>query len=366
MSKEFQKELLNTRLWNSFLNSTVEELYKLYPHLETQIYEATLIKYELLIIGFFKITDEVFFNYCCLEKIKPIIESDLKYFEFNSKDIEIIYDLVKDQMKKYYLIHKNTIISDSKIMISKYYSSKETKIVITIDDHKHKYILFNKEYLKLKSLCTSVMYDYWIVILLERYKFYGRLKSGISLSVNNIYEIIKDKKLEDISLECFSGSLNSNLKNYCSLFPDIEDKFQSKGSFFNIESPLKYQILILNPPFMIEIMEAMSIKLLELLDENKFSSIVIIPDWRSKFELTEDSRFININPINTVDRSTNPYPPYDPLLKSKYLKKVYVLGNYMFYSYWENKSRKMSYKYNVLIMILSSKDDFFDIKEIIQ
>lgn len=93
----------------------------------------------------------------------------------------------------------------------------------------------------------------------------------------------KDLYMEfGINFEMFAGSTNTNSNGYCSLFPDIERFFGSKGNFFDF-NPISgfYQC---NPP-LIEVITDESISLISEWLENSsepLSFILFTPPWEGE------------------------------------------------------------------------------------
>ena len=81
------------------------------------------------------------------------------------------------------------------------------------------------------------------------------------------------------NMELFASSINTSLINYCSLFPDIESEFGSRGSFWNLK--IIQGMYTANPPFSNDIMEKMAHKMIDSLDKSKhdLGFIVTIPAW---------------------------------------------------------------------------------------
>jgi hypothetical protein len=196
--------------------------------------------------------------------------------------------------------------------------------------------------------------DFWIIILLLRYEFYQDELQGTCLSVNIVYDFIKSNNFEDTTLEAFAGSLNSNLKNYCSLFYDIERYFGSKGSFFKQKPELCiYKIVVANPPYVTGVLDSTANMLIEFMDKcNDITVILTIPDWRSKKEFDNDKNFnISINE-KIHERTDELYKSYETVRRSKYFRTVITVGSYQFYDYFHDIKRGI--RSNVLFVLLST------------
>ena len=206
------------------------------------------------------------------------------------------------------------------------------------------------------STCKEQVND-CIANLLTRYTCFDIDKEGIFFSADNVYKFIIDNKLEDDSLEAFSGSINSNLKNYCSLFTDIESKFGSKGSFFvqTMDQLSKYKLFVCNPPFVKILINHLFTKIMDILDTIKdVDLILIIPDHRSNEQLDMNSIhevYIGPNTMNTK-RYEGYNRTYDDIIK-KYVKKIFVMYNYEYHNHFRDEYKKITT--DTLIIYLSNK-----------
>jgi len=71
-----------------------------------------------------------------------------------------------------------------------------------------------------------------------------------------------------VTFECFSSPLNCYFRQYCSLFPDTDGYFGSRGSFFNFH-PISGSFEV-NPPLSEDIIEAAITHIEELLGKSVF------------------------------------------------------------------------------------------------
>nr|CAD7426340.1 unnamed protein product [Timema monikensis] len=83
-----------------------------------------------------------------------------------------------------------------------------------------------------------------------------------------------------VTFECFASPLNCYFKQYCSVFPDTDSYFGSRGPFLDFK-PVSGSFEA-NPPFCEELMEAMVNHFERLLADSPepLSFIVFIPEWR--------------------------------------------------------------------------------------
>lgn len=234
-------------------------------------------------------------------------------------------------------------------------TSLDSKVRIKVlGKYANSFTITSKQYEKLNNRFTGKdNIDLWIATLLLRYRYYSFLKEGISLSIGTIYDFILETGYQDLSLECFAGSLNSNLQNYCSLFYDIEKNFSSLGNFFELEFPCKYQILVANPPFILESMNELSERLITTMDLCADNTVMFvnIPDWRSESELEPQSEILDTINVLPQKRSTEIYPAYTILRSSSYFAYLIVVGSYEYYNFFQDT--KTPINQNVLIICLS-------------
>lgn len=264
------------------------------------------------------------------------------YFDGDNNDVNIRKELYKNQ-------------------VSLYYKS----------GNKEKYFTLSKSsYDKLERLYIGDKQNVNLEILglLIRYTCFDTDKEGYFFSADHIYKFIIDNNYENNTLEAFSGSINSNLKNYCSLFSDIESQFKSKGSFFVLDKLDNYSILICNPPFIKILIDQLFVKILGILDsmDNK-DIILIIPDHRSQQQADNDMKFevpVGV-PIETT-RLTNKMRYegyslyYDKITSSEYIKKIFVMHNFKYHDYF--KDRYHNIRTDTLVIYLSNNKsiDIYD------
>ena len=117
----------------------------------------------------------------------------------------------------------------------------------------------------------------WIIIF--RYQLLGSNNHQLAILPNIILNMNNDYGL---SFECFASAINTSLKNYCSIYYDLEKYFGSQGNFFNID--IIEGTYSFNPPYQKDIMDNGIKKLFTLLkkanDNNKkLTFIMTIPIW---------------------------------------------------------------------------------------
>nr|CAD7195866.1 unnamed protein product [Timema douglasi] len=119
--------------------------------------------------------------------------------------------------------------------------------------------------------------------MLKRYNafFGGSLNEGQgtqgALPVT-VFECLN--RMFGVTFECFASPLNCYFKQYCSVFPDTDSYFGSRGPFLDFK-PVSGSFEA-NPPFCEELMEAMVNHFERLLADSPepLSFIVFIPEWR--------------------------------------------------------------------------------------
>lgn len=96
----------------------------------------------------------------------------------------------------------------------------------------------------------------------------------------HVFAVLHDQEILGTSAELFASPLNCSFGEYCSLFPDTDAAFGSRGSFFETWTSLKPGSYEANPPFILGVMERMAEILLQILDSGEsFTFFVIVPVW---------------------------------------------------------------------------------------
>ena len=212
-----------------------------------------------------------------------------KFIEYVEIQIEI---LDKYKISPFYLNSKDNFTINKKLFVQKRETQNITfykfKINVSfgIKDKRLINILDNillpiDVYNKLKNNYTGDVknMDLIIWIIIFRYQLLGSNNHQLGILPNIINEMNKDYGLH---FECFASAINSSLKNYCSIYYDLEKFFGSHGNFFNVN--LTEGTYSFNPPYQKNIMETGIIKLFKLLDNankanKKLTFIMTIPIW---------------------------------------------------------------------------------------
>ena len=171
--------------------------------------------------------------------------------------------------------------------------------------HKTLYEKLKKNYINYCTINNIVPSQHILIALIISLVIrYEALESGNQqLAVNPL--LYKRLEFYGFRHELFASGLNSYCDSYCSLFPDIEQYFGSKGNFddFKMLSG-KY---LANPPFDEAITKNMSLKLIAALTDSKeyIAVFITLPAW-DKFEaltLLEKSGFMTLKqfvPKNSI------------------------------------------------------------------
>jgi hypothetical protein len=239
-----------------------------------------------------KITLMDFYKYSKIQQlnventIENIINQFIIYFR---SEIEL---LNKYKVSQFYLNIKNNY----KITKKKYEQLRDTEIIVFykfkiyiefgIKDKRLINILDNilipiDVYEKLQNNYTGKINDFdniiWIIIF--RYQLLGSNNHQLGILPEIINLMVTDYNL---SFECFASTINSSLKNYCSVYYDLEKFFGSKGNFFNIE--LEEGTFSFNPPYQKDIIDTGINRLFYFLDKSTKNNktitfIMTIPIW---------------------------------------------------------------------------------------
>jgi len=162
--------------------------------------------------------------------------------------------------------------------------------VIVADDH----------YNKLSNLWelnggTNGTKDEDIFCVLQRYEALSGASPGFQMALpEDVFDVLH--KHWEVVHECFASPLNCYFPSYCSLFPDTDSCFGSKGSFFGF-SPTEGSFEA-NPPFVEDTMTNNVRHMFKLLDASSspLSFVVVVPGWDDdsckSYQLTTGSPFL--------------------------------------------------------------------------
>jgi len=367
LSTEYIIETIRIKEWKTFLHNSVAAITKILMHHNDQIQkyklEQKILNYNTYLLGKHKLSSYVVFPK------KKLIQEYQSVFHEDIAHNWVVGDM--DQIIRTYININHECKRNMKSQVGllddvtlEVQVKKGQDVELSVDGKK--FSLSKNHYMRLRKMFRgeSEDLDMMICILLVRYEYYGTLKEGICLSTSDVYNFITSNGLADTTLEAFAGTLNSNLPNYCSLFYDVEGSFGSQGSFLTMSvKECDYQVIISNPPYITNVMDDSSHKLLQFLKTCDGVVIVIIPDWRSVAEYEHDKPHqISINEHEQMRKDVL-YTSYKLLRDSKYFRNVMCVGNYMYYNFFTNSTKKI--RDNVLFVALSSQQNvminkFFD------
>lgn len=362
MERKFVIETLRIKYWKIYLSNCVKQIgYK--PEYKI---EQKLLYWNTYVIGSScKQSDFILLpKKSCLRQYKHILQDDMKhnYPNMSDKEFDDIMNIIlktnydcKMKMKK-----EINEIQNISLKLEKTTDDVNSNIIFNIvqSDSTVNLNIPKKEYSKLETLYINQKkktdLDWYICILLTRYKYYGYVQEGICLSAGDVYSFIQQKNLSDKTLEAFAGTINSNLPMYCSLFYDIEKYFGSRGSFFKKNDEC-FNIIVSNPPYISVIIDESSDVLLSKLDTcDSLTVIVVIPDWRSEEEFTLDKNVQISLKDHIQTRQQTAYKGYTKLRQSKHFRKVLSVGDYNYYNFFKDSYK--SIRDNTLFVLLDNNN----------
>jgi len=357
--KKYIEENIQISYWKKFLNECTKEISCI-TKISIKRVKQKIINYFTYIRGTNDNIHYAFFPATAnIKDNKKFLCESFLFDKYLPEDIlTLIVQIIIERGIKYRkIISKTTFTNNNNFQLDRVHAQNIVELSIVYPPYSNKFKINLEHYERLKEMFVGnkELADFWICILLLRYEYYGSLLEGINLSVNTLYDIAKKYYDENTLLEAFAGSLNSNLKNYCSVFYDIEKYFGSKGSFFKMGDQLaNYKMIISNPPYISEVMLDTAKKFIKLLESpNEISIIHVMPDWRNYKQYNLDKKIqITINEIKQK-RYTVDYPEYDTLHKSCFVKYIFSIGNYEYYDFFSDSKRTIG-KINTLIILLSN------------
>jgi phosphorylated CTD-interacting factor 1 len=230
-------------------------------------------KYNENINNYEEIIDKILIEF--LNYIKIQIEILTKYkispFYLNSKDNYLI-------TKKIFFQKRDDInVQFYKYKMNVSFGIKDKRLINILDNILLPIDIYNK--LKENYNGEPKYLDSIIWMIIFRYQLLGSNNHQLGILPNIINKMSIDYNL---NFECFASSINSTLKNYCSIYYDLEKYFGSCGNFFKqnfIEGSYSF-----NPPYQKNIMESGIKKLFEFLinakNNNKILTFIMtIPIW---------------------------------------------------------------------------------------
>lgn len=246
--------------------------------------------------------DDPFFptNYNYFDNLISTLNDYTSLYNINNKNIKInkIIEELSINYNKLLENLSNIKNNDNNITITKQqifenrnneyieFIKFEVKHNIMITNIKLKNILNNiiipkNVYLKMikKNTCKNINVDELIWVILFRYQLLSSNNNQLAVLPNVLNKMEKDFNLK---FETFGSAINTNTKNYCSLYYDVEKYFGSIGSFFNtnfLEGCFSF-----NPPYQKDIIDEGIKKILTCLSNSKvleldLTFLITIPIW---------------------------------------------------------------------------------------
>lgn len=361
-------ENIKLKIWFEFIKDIVGQIKQMTNIKHESVYQG-ITRFYTYVLGTVSLTNFVFFpNTKDLDNHRHILINELTFYhKLDDNTIDKIMQIIKKQNHEARKKIKNTIESlqlPMNMKIELIDMNHKIKLKIICLEYFNEFILSKKHYHRLTTIYNNNIdnniidnnkdVDFWICLLLLRYRYYGKDLESFCLAIDIFYEFVKKYNLEAKALEAFAGSLNSTLTDYCSLFYDIEKRFGSKGSFFQMNlNQCNHNLIIANPPYIAEIIHTMINKLLDYLNQCNDSTIFIsIPDWRSIKEYEYDQKTqINLD-LNEKKRYENPYQGYSKLRQSTYFRYVIAIENLSYYNFFADTRRNINVP--TLIIVLSN------------
>jgi len=239
---------------------------------------------KITLLDFCKYNEDQSINYD--EIIDNLLNKFAEYVEvqidiLNKYKISPFYLNSKDNFtitKKLFIQKRDTQnISFYKFKINVSFGIKDKRLINILDN----ILLPIDVYNKLKNNYTGDIknMDIIIWIIIFRYQLLGSNNHQLGILPNIINKMNKDYGL---NFECFASAINSSLKNYCSIYYDLEKFFGSYGNFFNVN--LMEGTYSFNPPYQKDIIDNGIKKLFILLNNakeanKKLTFIMTIPIW---------------------------------------------------------------------------------------
>ena len=222
----------------------------------------------------------------------------------------------------YFYKHKSSSIPEEPI-VERRNSPETSKMTFQVD--KYNYSISIIQYGRLRDLYIGPpgYLDDSIMMLLIHYGFIGSKNNHLSVPPSLIGGGVT---------ELFGSPLNTCTPQYCSPL-SVDKRFGSLGSFFDYQ--FRPGVYLANPPFVADVMTAMSETLLLCLDAVKNVTIyVVIPVWD----------------VGATLRGVT-YEAWDILKESPYLKDHRLLDqfSYPFYDYYNDQYIPVSDTHFILL-----------------
>ena len=376
VSRSYIKDTYYLAAWNKFLLGTTRDMTVLFnkEHInkvkQKSLIQA-IINYNTYLLGIDGTSDIFFPSEKLVHEKKEVMIHELRWAFWGNIADHLVDNVITIYIKnikraKKELENKIHTIDDVSISVETIHDNdtKKSLLKIMTEPYSNKFVISTSHYFRLVKMFiprNDIRWvDIWICRLLLRYRYFTFMITGISLSVNIIYDFLREKQYGEITLEAFAGAVNSNMLHYCSLFYDIEKHFGSKGSFLKVwdsDSLCRYNIIVSNPPFINDIMAISANTLLNFLDHcDDICVVVTIPDWRSVTEYIDDIKLTNEDSSVQQDRPETSYMGYAPLRKSPYFRNIFSISKiFKYYNFFDDNN--VNINTGTLILLLSKTPD---------
>ena len=204
---------------------------------------------------------------------------------FNNEDIskskkKFISEIREKKIKLLYNINFNKKIQIDKIKynVTKNEEKKEYNIQFNIKYNKSENVTIYKiipEYVynKIHNINNKkkekYLFFFYIIVGFDTGQFWG-LHPSIYKYINNNYKNC---------IECFASPFNNNIEKYYSLLYPIDKYYGSQGDFFENFLQNKYNVYVINPPFIDTIILKVFDMIEEKLTHNHIQIFLYIPQW---------------------------------------------------------------------------------------
>lgn len=372
-------EFLKSCLKN--LNCSVFNIKKKYSRTISNL----LSSWMFTLYSYYNFNDDPFFptNYNYFDNLKDTLYDYTSIYDIENKDEKvnkIITDLSNNYKKVLLNLSKYKNVNDKNIILSKnsYFENRNGKLIefykfninhkIKIFNFKLNNILKNiiipkNVYIKMKKKINKeykhLDKDKLIWIILFRYQLLSSNNNQLAVLPN----VIKKMELDfNLKFETFGSAINTNTKNFCSLYYDIEKYFGSMGNFFNtnfLEGCFSF-----NPPYQKDIIDKGIRKILTCLNDSKIldlklTFLITIPIWdiNGKNEMKNINCENNNNKIDYKDMNI-----IKVIKKSKYFSGLRMISKndftYIDYNFHLFKNTTIQNTY--LIVLSNFKNNFIE------
>lgn len=280
------------------------------------------------------------------------INKILKEFDLKKRCNEAIFKLRKFIQSDFYIDNHNQVIIKIDYQNKKYillikYTNQLEKYSALIEYSQLRFTISERVYNKfldryINSSVPDNLFRQLIFIISLRYFTLNSLNQQLAVA-STFYKSLR--KRYSCNFELFASSINCYFDNYCSLFPDLEKYFKSKGSFSHFKPTSGFYVL--NPPYDETIMKNASQSVVTWLKDSKkyLSFLFVIPAW------DKDEEKYGVFEALAILKREKAYFKY----QRKILKKDARFIDYML--------DKVIYPVDVYVILMSNQCDF-DTKEL--